>query len=112
MRDQTGVDLDWFWREWIYETARLDQAVDSVTTAKTGGSVVHLSNRGAMVLPAELKLTFADGSTEVVKLPVDMWNLGNHFDYRVPGGKTVSAAELDPRHALPDVDRGNNRWSR
>ena len=27
MRDASGMDLDWFWRDWIYTTARLDQAV-------------------------------------------------------------------------------------
>src|ERR1700752_993925 len=30
MNDLTGRDLDWFWRNWIYTTARLDQAVDEV----------------------------------------------------------------------------------
>src|SRR5204862_439769 len=29
----SGRDLDWFWRAWVYTTARLDQAVDSVTVA-------------------------------------------------------------------------------
>jgi hypothetical protein len=112
MRDYSGQDLDWFWRGWIFTTARLDQAVDSITTARDGGSVVHLSNRGTMILPAELKLTFADGAPEIIRLPVDMWNLGNRFDYRVPGGKNVVAAEVDPRHVLPDMDRRNNRWGR
>jgi hypothetical protein len=41
-----------------------------------------------------------------------MWNLGDRFVYRVPGTKTLVTAELDPRHALPDVDRTNNRWTR
>ncbi|MGH7535515.1 MAG: M1 family metallopeptidase, partial [Gemmatimonadales bacterium] len=26
MRDVSGMDLDWFWRDWIFTTARLDQA--------------------------------------------------------------------------------------
>ncbi len=112
MRDESGVDLDWFWREWIYETARLDQAVDSVGTRKGGGSAVFLSNRGTMVMPLELRLTFQDGTAETVRLPVDMWNLGNRFEYRVPGTKAVRAAEIDPRHVLPDTDPANNRWPR
>jgi hypothetical protein len=61
-----------------------------------------------MVMPAELRLTFADGTSETVRLPVDMWNLGRRFEYRVPGTKTVAAAELDPRAVYPDTDRGNN----
>jgi hypothetical protein len=110
MRDQSGMELDWFWRDWIFTTSRLDQAVDSVTADSAGRPVVHLSNRGTMVMPAELRLTYADGTSETVRLPVEMWNLGNRFDYRVPSGKTVRRAEVDPRHVLPDLERGNNVW--
>ncbi len=112
MRDESGMDLDWFWREWIYETARLDQAVDSVGPRAGGGWNVYLSNRKEMVMPAEVRITFADGSTETEKLPVDMWNLGQHFTYRVRGTKRITAVEVDPRHVLPDVDRSNNTWHR
>jgi len=112
MRDESGMDLDWFWRGWIYSTARLDQAVDSVASRADGGSDVHLSNRGTMVMPAEISLTFADGSKTIVKLPVEMWNLGSQFVYRVPEKKRVTRAEVDPRHALPDIDRANNVWPR
>jgi len=112
MRDESGMDLDWFWRGWIYSTARLDQAVDSVTARADGGSNVSLSNRGTMVMPAELALTFSDGSKTTVKLPIEMWNLGPRFTYRVPEKKRVTRAEIDARHALPDIDRGNNAWPR
>jgi hypothetical protein len=37
-----------------------------------------------------------------------MWNQGPRFTYRVRNGRAVLAAELDPRGALPDVDRSNN----
>src|SRR5262249_12789807 len=102
-------ELDWFWRGWIYTTARLDQAVDSITARPDGGSDVHLSNRGTMVMPVELKLTYADGATETVRLPVDMWNLGRTVTYSPTGAKPVRAAELDRRQRYPDVDRANNR---
>ncbi len=111
MRNETGVDLDWFWRGWLYTTARLDQAVDSVT-AERAGPAIHLSNRGTMVMPAELRVTFADGRTETVQLPVEMWNLGNRFTYRYRGGGSVVSVVLDPRQVLPDTNRGNNRWER
>ena len=53
--------------------------------------------------------TVADGTTETVRLPVDMWNLGRSFTYQIPGTRAVRAAELDPRSVYPDVDRSNNR---
>jgi hypothetical protein len=111
MRNETGVDLDWFWREWIYTTARLDQAVDSITTG-ADGSVIHLSNRASMVMPAELAITYANGVTDTVRLPVDMWNLGSRFEYHVRGTGRATAARLDPRGVYPDIDRVNNHWPR
>jgi hypothetical protein len=107
MRDASGMDLDFFWRDWIYTTARLDQAVDSVSTAD-GAQKVFLSNRGTMTLPLEMELTYADGTTERVRLPVEMWNLGPRFAYRVRGGRQVMGVVVDPRGVLPDVDRKNN----
>jgi hypothetical protein len=65
-----------------------------------------------MVMPAEISLTFADGTHTIVKLPVEMWNLGSQFVYRVPEKKRVTRAEVDPRHALPDIERANNVWQR
>jgi hypothetical protein len=107
MRDVSGMDLDWFWRDWVYTTARLDQAVDSIAGAK-----IYLSNRGTMTLPLEMEIWYADGTPDQVRLPVEMWNLGPHFAYRVKDGRTVSRVVVDPRRALPDVDRRNNERSR
>ena len=111
MRDASGVDLDWFWRDWIYTTARLDQAVDSVG-ASGGVEKIFLVNRGTMTLPLEMDVAYSDGSTERVRLPVEMWNLGPRFAYRVREGKSVQRVLIDPRRALPDVDRKNNERSR
>ncbi|MEP6779403.1 MAG: M1 family metallopeptidase [Gemmatimonadaceae bacterium] len=112
MRDESGMELDWFWRGWIYTTSRLDQSVDSIAPRKDGLSNVYVSNRSTMVMPAELKLTFEDGTDVSVKLPVEMWNLGSNFTYQVPQKKRVVKAEIDPRKALPDIDRSNNSWPR
>jgi hypothetical protein len=111
MRDASGMDLDFFWRDWIYSTARLDQAVDSIGTAD-GARKIFLSSRGTMTLPLEMELTYADGATERVRLPVEMWNLGPRFAYRVRSGKDVKAVVVDPRNALPDTDRKNNKTTR
>lgn len=107
MRDESGRELGWFWNDWIYTVNRPDQAVTAITNADSGSSVT-LENKGTMQLPLYLKLTYADGSTETDTLPVEMWNLGPTFVYRVPRGKRVVKAEIDPSASMPDVDRGNN----
>jgi hypothetical protein len=65
-----------------------------------------------MVMPAELLITYGDGATETVRLPVEMWKLGPAYTYRVPAGREVAAAVLDPRGVYPDDDRTNNEWAR
>ena len=107
----SGRDLDWFWRAWVYTTARLDQAVDSVT-AVGDTAFVFLSNRGQMVLPVTLEFRYAEGTNEIRELPVEMWNLGSRFTARVGTSKVVTGVVIDPRAIYPDVDRANNRWPR
>ncbi|MFQ5742824.1 MAG: M1 family metallopeptidase [Acidobacteriota bacterium] len=112
MRDVSGMELDWFWRGWIFTTSRLDQAVESVSAREDDGTDIVLANRGTMVMPLELEITFADGTSDTVKLPVQMWNLGPRFTYKVSGSKAVDRVVVDPRKALPDTDRSNNSWLR
>ncbi|MDB4913336.1 MAG: peptidase [Gemmatimonadetes bacterium] len=110
MRDASGMELDWFWRDWVFTTARLDQAVDGISTDSTGHALIALSNRGTMVMPAELRITYGGGESETIRLPVDMWNLGSRFIYHVPSKRTVLRVEMDPRQVLPDFNRSNNSW--
>ena len=109
--DVTGRDLDWFWRSWIYTTARLDQAVDSVR-ARNDSTFLYLSNRGQMVLPVALELRYDDGTAETRSLPVEMWHLGSRFTYRMPTAKRLAGVVIDPRRILPDIARDNNSWRR
>jgi len=71
---------------------------------------------GTMVMPAELLVTLvgAAGKVELrtAQLPVDMWNLGSRFVYRIRTPGAVRKVVVDPDEALPDIDRGNNTWQR
>ena len=111
MSNETGRDLDWFWRGWIYTTARLDQAVDSVRAGRDS-TFLYLSNRGQMVLPVTVELRYDDGTTETRNLPVEMWDLGSRFTYRMVTTKRLAGVVIDPRRFYPDIDRQNNAWKR
>jgi hypothetical protein len=65
-----------------------------------------------MLMPLEMRVTYSGGDNDVVRLPVEMWNLGSRFVYRVPNGRTVVSVELDPRRVMPDVRRENDVWRR
>jgi len=108
----TGRDLDWFWRAWVLTTARLDQAVDSVSRRAGDTTLVYLSNRGQMVLPLTLALRYADGTSDTRQLPVEMWYLGSRFTYRLATTRPIVAVVVDPQQVYPDIDRKNNAWMR
>jgi len=110
MDDATGMDLDWFWRGWVYSTARLDQAVGGVSVNEKGVTEIRLQSLADMIMPAELRIGFADGSSDTVRLPVEMWKLGPEYTYRIPAGREVVSVTLDPRNVYPDDDRANNEW--
>lgn len=118
MENVSGRDLDWFWRGWVYTTARLDQSVDSVsvgTDAQTHrrAARIVLGNRREMVMPAEVRLTWSDGVVETRRIPVEMWNYGPRHAFTVATeGRTLVRVEIDPRRVYPDTDRRNNTWVR
>lgn len=73
---KTGLDLHWFWRGWFYSNNHVDFAVAGIDEQQDGISV-RIENRGGIVMPFTLKLSFADGSTAERHLPVDSWRLNN-----------------------------------
>ncbi len=109
----SGRALDWYWRQWVYTTSRLDQAVESVAPAGRDSARIVLGSRGEMIMPAELTVTFADGATDTRLLPVEMWNYGPRYTLTMgTGGRRITSVVIDPRRVYPDIDRPNNRWPR
>lgn len=115
MEDALGEDLSWFWRGVFYRTDVVDLAVDSLVTRPdtTGRRMtrIHLASRGGLPMPVVLRLTFADGSTESARLPVEIWYRGNRYIYAREFPVEVNRVEIDPEQELPDVRRDNNVWS-
>ena len=113
MENVSGRALDWYWRQWVYTTSRLDQSVESVVAAGRDSTRLVLGYRREMVMPAEIRITYADGTDEVRRLPVEMWNYGTRYNLMMAtGGRRITRVEIDPRRAYPDMDRANNRWPR
>ncbi|WP_153242465.1 M1 family metallopeptidase [Frateuria defendens] len=114
MDSAAGEDLSWFWRGWYANNWKLDLAVTGVGYVDGDyrkGALVTVQNLDKLVLPAILQLTYADGSTRRVRVPVETWLQHRSFDVRVPGDKAVREAVIDPDHVLPDGHRDNNRFA-
>lgn len=104
---KTGQDLHWFWRGWFYSNNHVDLALAGIDEQQDELSV-RIANRGGIVMPFTLKLSFADGSTVERNLPVDIWRLDNQqasVGIPRPAARLLKA-ELQ---LLADADLSNNQ---
>ncbi len=109
---EAGMDLDWFWRSWYYETWALDPAVAGVE-ARDGNTVIRVEDRGWAFLPTPIRIRTADGQTHEREIPVSHWLTGaNSAEIVIPSsvGEVVEV-RIDPDALFPDLDRENNLWS-
>jgi hypothetical protein len=71
--------------------------------------IISLENKGGLVMPVILKLTFADGSSEIVEIPAEIWRQNaSNVNWSFMTLKTLASVELDPRQETADADRNNN----
>ncbi|MFL5515307.1 MAG: M1 family metallopeptidase, partial [Gemmatimonadales bacterium] len=61
----SGRDLSWFWRGFFFTTAALDQSVETVRQAPDSGAEVVVRSLGTAVMPVELRVGYADGSSDL-----------------------------------------------
>ncbi len=108
--DVSGRDLSWFWSTWFYHGWSLDQAVAGVEVGGDSTSIT-LEDRGLAPMPVPVAVTRADGTTERIDVPVDVWLRGaRRYRLRVASRPAVVRVEIDPDEAFPDVDRNNQVW--
>jgi hypothetical protein len=103
IESESGEDLGWFWRGWYLNNWKYDVAID-----KIDGSTVTLSNRGQLVLPTTVEVTFQDGTRTRVKLPVETWLQKGTYTWTLENKTPIASVVVDPDHQLPDDDRSNN----
>jgi peptidase M1-like protein len=111
MNDAAGEDLNWFFQPWFFTTWKLDQAIQGVKYVKNdavNGALITLVNKEKMAMPVDLKITQANGKTETIHLPVNIWQRGSVWTFFYPSTSAIQSMELDPDQQLPDVDRKNN----
>ncbi|MBU9936982.1 MAG: M1 family peptidase, partial [Ferruginibacter sp.] len=124
----SGIQLDWYKEYWVNTTKTIDYKIDSLWE-ESGVSRIRLRRVGQMPMPIDLQLTFKDGSTEMVYVPLnlmfgvkpnengsqkreiaDEWRW-THPTYIVEMKKRlmdIKAVEIDPSKRMADVDRKNN----
>lgn len=72
---------------------------------------INFDNLGGLVMPIILEFQFVDGTSEIVRVPVQIWqrdneNVNKLFYFK----KEVEKIVLDPLLETADTDRNNNYW--
>jgi hypothetical protein len=116
-----GEQLNWFWRGMFYTTYANDQAVTDVTSQdgaaimrEKAGEQYHritVEQKGGLIMPLQIGVTYDDGTTEVIKLPADIWrNNEKKFTYGFFSKKGLREVVVDPNELFIDINRENNTW--
>ncbi|MGB6974776.1 MAG: M1 family metallopeptidase [Terracidiphilus sp.] len=101
MSSAGGEDLSWFWRGWFLHNWRFDMAIAGID-----GNQLTLVNKGRLVLPAPVEVTYSDGTKTRFTVPWETWESKSELVWT--GEKPIASATIDPDHLLPDDDRSNN----
>ena len=114
MESDAGEDLSWWWRGWYYHNWQLDLAVTGVSYVHDDpkqGALVTVAAKDKLIMPATLRVSFADGSTRDIRLPAETWIRQAATAVPVGGTSKVVKAVVDPDHRIPDKDRSNNAFA-
>ena len=114
MNNGSGENLNWFWKEWFYNTYTLDQAVDSVKYINddpSQGCLITIENKNQMVMPVEVEVKESNGRTGRIKLPVEVWEKGGLWTFKYNSTSKIDTVKIDPDEALPDINPDNNVWT-
>ncbi|WP_417387295.1 M1 family metallopeptidase [Gimesia sp.] len=75
--------------------------------------LVDLKNQGGLVMPVILKLTFDDDTTEILRIPAEIWRLNNKSVSKlILTEKPLKSLTLDPHRETADTQLSNNEFPR
>jgi hypothetical protein len=110
MKAGSGQNLDWFFYNWFYTASYIDISLEN---AEKAGSTYKLSikNIGGFAVPFDVKITYADGSTDSQHQTPRVWEKdAKQTTVTVKAAKEVKSITLDGGLFM-DADEKNNTWT-
>jgi hypothetical protein len=109
--DASGKNLNWFWSNWYFSNNYIDLSLRGVTKTGAGYSAT-IDNVGGMAAPFDLRVTYADGTTETVHQTPAVWQANQRSTtVSIPAKKVVKSVEITSGIWV-DADVTNNKWPR
>lgn len=125
MEKTSGLELDWYFEQFINTTNTIDYAVTSLYTTNTD-TYINIKRKGRMMMPIEVLVKYSDGSSDFLYIPLVLmrgektsfkekvktladWDWTSPFyTIKLSNTKEVAGIYIDPFYYLADTDRDNN----
>lgn len=129
MEKESGIELDWYKEYFVYSTKKIDYAIKEVK-ANGDNTEITLERIGLMPMPVDLIITYKDGTSESIYLPlvimrgekaaekgspkrihIETWPWTNLTNTLVLAKSfdTIKTVEIDPSRRMADVQQENNK---
>jgi len=128
MERTSGLQLDWYFDEWVNTTWRTDYAVTGVLQ-RNDTTHISLANKGRMLMPVEVQVDLRDGGRSTFHIPLSLtlgakgpgsepypftvlppwqWTDPTYtFAIPVPMAR-IASIRIDPTSRVADEDRAND----
>jgi len=110
MNTGSGMNLNWFWKNWFIDRGAPDQAITKVVQKTHKEYMAVITNIGTKMVPVDLTVYYQDGTTKLLHRDISCWRNGNKeiaitFIADKPMVKIVLGGIYDP-----DVNKADNVW--
>jgi hypothetical protein len=111
MNDVSKQDLNWYWNNWFFSNNYIDLAIDKVSIKGTD-YMVALNNPGGFAIPFDVKITYADGTKQVIHQTPIVWKANQKaVAVQFNGKKVVSSIIIDGGIYM-DATPADNDWKK
>ena len=128
MEKRSGIELDWYFDEWINTTRTLDYGIRTVL-GTDGGTMVELERTEEQLMPVDVAVALRDGTTQHYHIPLSLQRGAKRPDsetfpfevlapwqwtdptyaFRVPVAlASIKSITIDPLGRTADMDRSDN----
>jgi hypothetical protein len=107
-QEASGQDIQWLINPWFFEYGYVDLAVKKVSRHE-GQYRIVIEKKGRYPSPIHMKISYADGSSEIIHKKASVWKDGNRtYTIKKTAAKMIKSVEL-PEKIYLDADLTNNK---
>jgi len=124
MEQESGLELDWYWEQFVGTINTIDYSISNVTSNE-----ITIERIGNMPMPLDVVVEYENGTKELFYIPMrimrgekgeDLLRIKRttledwpwvypSYSFKANGGN-IKSIEIDPTGRLADIDQSNNIW--